>query len=104
VLSLELTGGPLRGTAFTFVSAALTPEADGTRLHVTGELAARRGHSAPATLVLRVVDRSEDRLLVLGSCRLPYAPLRRATGLTLPRTRPADRVGLLVAAEFTCDA
>lgn len=103
-LSLALTGRPLGDSALALVSTALTPDADGTRLHVTGELAAPHGRSVPVTLVLRVVDRSDDHLLVLGTLRLPYGPLRRATGLTLPRTRPADRVRLLVAAEFTCPA
>ncbi|NUP39906.1 MAG: hypothetical protein HOY76_23590, partial [Streptomyces sp.] len=57
---------------------------------------------APALFGFRVVERTADRLLVLGTLRLPYRPLRRTTGLTLPRIRPADRIRLLVAAEFTC--
>ncbi|MFE9455139.1 hypothetical protein [Streptomyces sp. NPDC006739] len=104
VLRWRLTGRPLRGTALTFVSRNLVPEADGTRIRASGELAALPGRPTPATLVLRVVDRADDQLLVLGTIRLPYGPLRRTTGLTLPRTRPADRIRLLVAAEFTCPA
>lgn len=112
VLRLELTGRPLRGRTLGFVSTSITPEADGSRLSVPGELAlADSGdpgdaHDAfvPAELTLRVVDRADDQLLVLGALRLPYGPLRRTTGLTLSRIRPADRIRLLVAVEFTCPA
>ncbi|WP_405868625.1 MULTISPECIES: hypothetical protein [unclassified Streptomyces] len=103
VLSLELAGRVLRGRVLTFVSTSITPEADGSRLRVLGELALADA-PAPAALTLRVVDRAADRLLALGTLGLPYGPVRRTTGLTLPRTRPADRIRLLVAAEFTCPA
>ena len=39
---------------------------------------------------------------LLRTPRLPNRPARRTTGPTLPRIRPADRIRLLVAAEFTC--
>jgi hypothetical protein len=106
VLSLELTGRPLRGRTLGFVSTSITPEADGSRLSVPGELALDDVGDAfvPAELTLRVVDRADDQLLVLGALRLPYGPLRRTTGLTLSRIRPADRIRLLVAVEFTCPA
>jgi hypothetical protein len=73
---------------------------------VPGELALDDVGDAfvPAELTLRVVDRADDQLLVLGALRLPYGPLRRTTGLTLSRIRPADRIRLLVAVEFTCPA
>jgi hypothetical protein len=103
VLSLELAGRALRGRVLTFVSTSIKPEADGSRLRIPGELALG-GAPAPATLTLRVVDRTADRLLVLGTLGLQYGPLRRTTGLTLPRIRPADRIRLLVAAEFACPA
>ncbi|MFF4500581.1 hypothetical protein [Streptomyces sp. NPDC001401] len=103
VLSLELAGRPLGGRVLTFVSTSLTPTDGATRLHVPGELALA-GEPAEATFGFRVVERTADRLLVLGTVRLPYRPLHRRTGLTLPRTRPAARVRLLVAAEFTCAA
>ncbi|MEU9393004.1 hypothetical protein AB0D86_23775 [Streptomyces sp. NPDC048324] len=106
VLSLKLTGDALGGDELTFASTAVEPEADGSRLRVTGEFATgdTTVPSVPATLVLRVVERTDDRLLVLGTLRLPYGPLRRTTGFVLSRTRPADRLRLLVAAEFTCPA
>ncbi|MBW8798076.1 MAG: hypothetical protein JF597_32165 [Streptomyces sp.] len=103
-LSLELTGRPLHGARFTFVSTTVASEDHGSRLKAVGNLALRDGPPTPAVLTLRVVERTDDALLVLGVLRLPYRPLHRATGLTLPRTRPADRVRLLVAAEFTCPA
>jgi hypothetical protein len=106
VLSLKLTGAELGGDELTFVSTAIEPESDGSRLCVTGELATgdTTVPSVPATLTLRVVERTEDLLLVLGTLGLPYGPLRRTTGFILSRTRPADRLRLLIAAEFTCPA
>ena len=102
-LRLELAGRPLGGRVLTFASTSLTPTDEATRLHVPGELALA---GAPAQVVFgfRVVERTADRLLVLGTLRLPYRALRRTTGLTLPRIRPAAGVRLLVAAEFTCAA
>ncbi|MFG2129401.1 hypothetical protein ACGFNV_16605 [Streptomyces sp. NPDC048751] len=106
VLRLKLTGRPLRDRTLRFVSTSITPEADGSRLNVPGELAWDDDADAfvPAEFTLRVVDRADDQLLVLGALRLPYSPLRRTTGLTLSPVRPADRIRLLVAAEFTCPA
>jgi hypothetical protein len=103
VLSLELGGRLLRGKSLTFASTAITAKDDGARLRVAGELALG---DAPfrTTFSLRVVDRTPDRLLVLGTLGVPYRALRRTTGFTLPRTRPAARIRLLVAAEFTCPA
>ncbi|MGI5458685.1 hypothetical protein ACQEWB_37045 [Streptomyces sp. CA-249302] len=103
VLSLELAGRPLGGRPLTFVSTSLTPTDEATRLHVPSELALADA-PFPAVLGLRVVERTAERLLVLGTLRVPYRPLRRTTGLPLSRTRPADRIRLLVAAEFTCPA
>ncbi|MET9906063.1 hypothetical protein ABZZ74_04475 [Streptomyces sp. NPDC006476] len=100
-LGLALAGRPLGGRQLTFASTSLTPTDEATRLHVPGDLALT-GEPFPAVFGFRVVERTADRLLVLGTLRLPYRPLRRITGLTLPRTRPAARVRLLVAAEFTC--
>ncbi|MFJ1973834.1 hypothetical protein ACIO93_34830 [Streptomyces sp. NPDC087903] len=109
VLSLRLTGDVLGGEELSFVSTAIQPEpatAVGTRLRVPGQLSTGDASvpSVPATLALRVVERADDRLLVLGTTRVPYGPLRRTTGFTLSRIRPADRLRLLVAAEFTCPA
>lgn len=103
VLSLELRGRVLRGRSLTFVSTAIRSKDDGARLRVAGELALGDA-PVPATLPLRVVDRTADRLLVVGTLGVPYRALRRTTGFTLPRTRPAARIRLLVAAEFTCPA
>ena len=104
VLSLKLTGDALGGESLSFVSTTIEPEAGGSRLRLPGELATADTTvpSVPATLTLRVVERTDDSLLVLGTTRVPYGPLRRTTGFALSRIRPADRVRLLVAAEFTC--
>ncbi|WP_329577668.1 hypothetical protein [Streptomyces sp. NBC_01361] len=104
VLSLKLTGAALGGEALSFVSTAVEPEAQGSRLRLPGELATADPTmpAVPATLTLRVVERADDSLLVLGTTHVPYGPLRRSTGFTLSRIRPADRLRLLVAAEFTC--
>ncbi|MFI6937002.1 hypothetical protein [Streptomyces sp. NPDC050287] len=69
------------------------------RLQVTGDLEVN-GVAFPVLLKLRVVERTDDRLLVVGRARLPYRLLRRATGFGLPWRRPATRLRLLVAAEF----
>jgi hypothetical protein len=106
VLSLALGGDALGGELLTFVSTAVEPVAGGTRLRLPGSLGTGDAslEPVPATLLLRVVERTDDRLLVLGTARVPYGPLRRTTGFALSRTRPARHLGLLVAAEFTCTA
>ncbi|MFL5994244.1 MAG: YceI family protein [Streptomyces sp.] len=71
----------------------------GDRLQLTGDLTLN-GVAFPVLLRLRVVERDEDRLLVVGVARLPYRLLRRATGFRLPWRIPATRLRLLVAAEF----
>ncbi|MEV2213665.1 hypothetical protein AB0H86_19835 [Streptomyces sp. NPDC050997] len=84
------------------LTAALTSEhVEETpgRLQLTGDLDVN-GVAFPVLLRLRVVERSDDRLLVVGRARLPYRLLRRATGFRLPWRRPATRLRLLVAAEF----
>jgi len=68
-------------------------------LQLTGDLDVN-GVAFPVLLRLRVVEGSDDRLLVVGRARLPYRLLRRATGFRLPWRRPATRLRLLVAAEF----
>ncbi|GAA2597150.1 hypothetical protein GCM10010304_50030 [Streptomyces roseoviolaceus] len=84
-------------------SAVLTSEqldeVHGGRLQLTGDLDLN-GLAFPVLLRLRVVERADDRLLVVGHARLPYRLLRRATGFRLPWHRPATRLRLLVAAEF----
>ncbi|MFD5595688.1 hypothetical protein [Streptomyces griseorubiginosus] len=74
-------------------------ELPGDRLQLTGDLDVG-GVAFPVLLRLRVVDRAEDRLLVVGTARLPYGLLRRATGFRLPWRLPATRLRLLVGAEF----
>ncbi|GGS66636.1 hypothetical protein [Streptomyces violaceus] len=74
-------------------------EVHGGRLQLTGDLDLN-GLAFPVLLRLRVVERADDRLLVVGHARLPYRLLRRATGFRLPWPRPATRLRLLVAAEF----
>jgi hypothetical protein len=71
----------------------------GDRLQLTGDLDVN-GVAFPVLLRLRVVERAEDRLLVVGAAKLPYRLLRRATGFRLPWRLPATRLRLLVAAEF----
>lgn len=81
------------------VSHHVEPFEGGRRLRLLADLELR-GVLFPALLWLRVVERSEDRLLVVGTARLPYRLLRRATGFRLGRLCPATRLRLLVAAEF----
>lgn len=86
------------------LTARLTSEqvehlAGGRRLQLTGELDID-GTAFPVLLRLRVVEHADDRLLVVGTARLPYRLLRRATGFRAGRLRPATRLRLLVAAEF----
>ncbi|KOV60328.1 hypothetical protein ADL01_33150 [Streptomyces sp. NRRL WC-3618] len=72
----------------------------GRKLQLTGDLNLR-GVRFPALLRLRVVERADHRLLVVGTALLPYRLLRRATGFRPSRLpRPATRLRLLVAAEF----
>ncbi|MFJ9174124.1 hypothetical protein [Streptomyces sp. NPDC102360] len=106
VLSIKLTGDALGGDELSFVSTVLEPLANGARLLAHGELATADPTvpGVPATLPLRVVTRTDDRLLVIGTARVPYGDLRRTTGFALSRIRPADQLRLLVAAEFACPA
>lgn len=71
----------------------------GDRLQLTADLAFD-DVPFPVLLQLRVLDRAEDRQLVVGTARLPYRLLRRATGFRLRWRLPATRLRLLVAAEF----
>ncbi|MEU0838587.1 YceI family protein [Streptomyces sp. NPDC005962] len=89
-----------RHKRLVFRSESIEPADDGQRLEVHGDLEVR-GVPLATTLRLRVAGRAADRLLVVGAAEVPYRPLRRATGFTLPRTAPAGRLRLLVAAEFT---
>ncbi|MFZ3555016.1 MULTISPECIES: hypothetical protein [unclassified Streptomyces] len=106
VLALTLTGDALGGDELSFVSTAIDPPANGSRLLVHGDLATADPTvpGVPATLRLRVVTRTDDSLLVIGTARVPCKDLRRTTGFALSRIRPADQLRLLVAAEFTCPA
>jgi hypothetical protein len=78
-------------------SERVEPLAGGRRLQLTGDLDID-GTAFPVLLRLRVVEHADDRLLVVGTARLPYRLLRRATGFRAGR--PATRLRLLVAAEF----
>ncbi|EST29677.1 hypothetical protein M878_20315 [Streptomyces roseochromogenus subsp. oscitans DS 12.976] len=104
VLRLVLGGDALGGELLTFTGTALEPVAGGTRLRLPGHLGTGDAsmEPLPATLLLRVVEHADDRLLVVGTTRVPYGPLRRTTGFALSRTRPARHLCLLLAAEFTC--
>ncbi|MER5214695.1 hypothetical protein ABT063_30100 [Streptomyces sp. NPDC002838] len=88
----EFDGRPLKAA---LGSERVDVAETGGRLHLTADLHLN-GTAFPALLHLRVVDRTDDRLLVVGTARL----LRRATGFRLPWRRPATRLRLLVAAEF----
>ncbi|KPI24475.1 hypothetical protein OK074_6972 [Actinobacteria bacterium OK074] len=71
------------------------------RLQLLGDIRLS-GTDFPALLTLRVVERADDRLLVVGTARLPHRLLHRATGFRYGgRLRPATRLRLLVAGEFT---
>ncbi|MEV2230757.1 hypothetical protein AB0H69_19545 [Streptomyces phaeochromogenes] len=83
----------------SLLSEHVEPLADGRHLQLMADLDVR-GVAFPVLLRLRVVRCVEGRLLVVGSARLPYRLLRRATGFRLPWSRPATRLRLLLAAEF----
>ncbi|WP_327395670.1 hypothetical protein [Streptomyces phaeochromogenes] len=83
----------------SLVSEHVEPLADGRHLQLLADLDVR-GVAFPVLLRLRVVRCAEGRMLVVGSTRLPYRLLRRATGFRLPWSRPATRLRLLLAAEF----
>lgn len=83
----------------SLVSEHVEPLADGRHLQLLADLDVR-GVAFPVLLRLRVVRCAEGRLLVVGSTRLSYRLLRRATGFRLPWSRPATRLRLLLAAEF----
>jgi hypothetical protein len=102
-LELHLTGGPLRQRTLSFTGTDFARRpADGpeaTHLVAHGHLAVRRA-TVPAVWWLRIVRRTDNGLTVTGSTQVPCRDLRRSASLPLPRTRPADRLRLLVAAEF----
>ena len=83
----------------SLVSEHVEPLADGRHLQLLADLDVR-GVAFPVLMRLRVVRCAEGRLLVVGSTRLSYRLLRRATGFRLPWSRPATRLRLLLAAEF----
>lgn len=103
VFRFELSGieprSALTASKAALVSQHVEPFEGGRRLRLLADLELR-GVLFPALLWLRVVERSEDRLVVMGTARVPYRPLRRATGFRLGRLCPATRLRLLVAAEF----
>ncbi|MPY64510.1 hypothetical protein FNH08_47370 [Streptomyces spongiae] len=104
VFRFELGGlGPrsaLTASRAVLVSQHVEPFDGGRRLRLLADLELG-GVLFPALLWLRVVERADDRLLVVGTARLPYRLLRRATGFRLGRLCPATRLRLLVAAEFS---
>ncbi len=71
----------------------------GGTAQLTGDLRID-GTDFPVLLRLRVVERTDGLLLAVGTARLPYRLLRRATGFRFGRLRPVTRLRLLVAAEF----
>jgi hypothetical protein len=93
-LGFEFTGPHLTG-ALTLDHARPTAGA----VQLTGDLRID-GTDFPVLLRLRVVERTDERLLAVGTARLPYRLLRRATGFRFGRLRPATRLRLLLAAEF----
>jgi hypothetical protein len=92
-------GGRGRGARSVLVSEQVDSFDDGRRLRIIGDIELR-GVAFPLLLWLRVVERADDRLLVVGTARLPYRLLRRATGFRFGWLRPATRLRLLIAAEF----
>ncbi|WP_369169840.1 hypothetical protein AB5J49_19160 [Streptomyces sp. R28] len=88
-------------TGVLTLAPAHAHEGTGT-VQLTGDLGID-GTDFPALLRLRVVERSDDLLLVVGTARLSYRLLRRATGFRFGRfgrLRPTTRLRLLVAGEF----
>lgn len=83
-----------------FAARELESRDDDERFTARGTLTLR-AKRFPALLRVRVVERTELSLLVLGTAALPYRPLHRATGFALPPTAPAAVLRLLFAAEFT---
>lgn len=69
------------------------------RLTADGLLAIR-GTTHPTRLDARVVERADDRLILLATADVPYRAVRRASGFTLPRLTPAGRLRLLIAADL----
>lgn len=65
-----------------------------------GGLLALRGTTHPTRLDARVVERADDRLILLATADVPYRAVRRASGFTLPRLTPAGRLRLLIAADL----
>ena len=82
-----------------FESTGLETGGDPKRLSIPGTLYLR-DEPVPVTLSTRVVGRGRDRLLVLGVGELAYSTLCAASGVRLPRSVPASRVRILLAADF----
>jgi len=68
-------------------------------LSIPGELYVR-DEAVPLTLRTRVVGQGRNRLLIIGTAQLAYSVLREACLFRLPRSVPAGRVRLLLAADF----
>ncbi len=69
------------------------------RITISGSLYLRDA-PIPVALNTRVVGHRSDRLLILGVGSLAYSTLRAATGARLPWAVPANRIRLLLAADF----
>ncbi|WP_181449654.1 hypothetical protein [Streptomyces cyaneus] len=96
----ELDGAHLKGVLTLDHAHAHAHAHEGTGIvQLTGDLGID-GTDFPALLRLRVVERSDDLLLFVGTARLSYRLLRRATGFRFGRLRPTTRLRLLVAGEF----
>ncbi|KUL29022.1 hypothetical protein [Streptomyces regalis] len=98
IFRFEFDDADLKGVLTLDHAHAHTHEGTGT-VQLTGDLGID-GTDFPALLRLRVVERAENLLLVVGTARLPYGLLRRATGFRFGRLRPTTRLRLLVAGEF----
>ncbi|WP_051939661.1 hypothetical protein [Phaeacidiphilus oryzae] len=59
-----------------------------------------RGAEQPGGLRIRVTEQSAERVIVYATGELDYRSLREACGFTLPRTVPADRLRLILAADL----
>lgn len=81
-----------------FVSTGFEISEPGT-LSIPGELHLR-DEAVPLTLRTRVVGQGRNRLLVIGTAQLAYSLLRETCLFRLPRSIPAGRVRLLLAADF----
>jgi polyisoprenoid-binding protein YceI len=89
-----------RHQAIRFESTAIGAVGLGDRcLSIPGKLYLR-GTPIDVTLDARVISHDDDRLLIIATARLSYPALREACSVRLPWSVPANRIQILIAADF----